>query len=60
MRPGFLRYSRLILLGLALLALSLFGSACATTESENVSPRPWDAPQSWENGMGGMENMQHQ
>ena len=55
-----MRFSSLILLGLALLALSLFGSACATTESENVSPRPWDAPQSWENGMGGMENMQHQ
>ena len=56
-----MRFSSLILLGLALLAISLFGSACATTESENASPRPWDAPQSWENGMGGMglDSMQH-
>jgi hypothetical protein len=26
-------------------------SGCATTESENLSARPWDSPKSWENGL---------
>jgi len=24
---------------------------CASTESENLSERPWNTPQGWENGM---------
>ena len=31
------------------LALALGG--CASTESENMSERPWNTPQSWENGL---------
>ena len=53
-----MRFSGLILL-LVLLAMAMLGSGCSTTESDNSSPRPWNAPQSWENGMGGMENYQH-
>jgi hypothetical protein len=49
-----------LFLGLALLALSLFGTGCSTTESENNSVRPWDSPAGWENSMGGLGNMQHQ
>ena len=46
-----------------LLLLALGGvlvgvSGCATDESPNASVRPWDAPQGWENGMGGMMNTQ--
>jgi hypothetical protein len=33
-------------------------SGCATEEAGNDSPRPWDAPQGWENGMP-MVNQQH-
>jgi hypothetical protein len=44
---------------LALVSLALAISGCATNEPDNASVRPWDAPQSWENGMGGMENYQH-
>ena len=45
------------LLLLALLALGSWG--CASTESENMSERPWNAPQSWENGLpGGLMNQQ--
>jgi len=40
-----------LVLGLAL--LSLIVSGCATSDPDNASVRPWDAPQSWENGMGG-------
>ena len=46
-----------------LLALGavLFGVAgCATNESDNASSRPWNTPQGWENGMGGMLNTQHE
>ncbi len=24
---------------------------CATTDSENLSERPWNSPKSWENGL---------
>jgi hypothetical protein len=45
------------LLLLALVALGSWG--CASTESENMSERPWNAPQSWENGLpGGLMNQQ--
>jgi len=47
--------SRPILLhGLAFLVLLLIGvafSGCASTEPENESARPWNAPKSWENGL---------
>jgi hypothetical protein len=36
--------------GLLLLAGFLF-SGCATTEPENESVRPWNAPIGWENGL---------
>ncbi len=36
-----------LLLCLSVLALA----GCATTDSENRSERPWNSPQSWENGM---------
>jgi hypothetical protein len=48
-----------LFLALALLALALLGSACSTTESDNASSRPWNTPQSWENGMGSMGDYQH-
>ena len=43
---------------LLFLVLSSFALAgCASTESENMSERPWDSPQNWETGMpGGMYN----
>jgi hypothetical protein len=34
-------------------------SGCATEEAGNDSPRPWDAPQGWENGMPLINNQQH-
>jgi len=51
-----------LLLLLALVALGL--SACATSDSENTSSRPWNEPYGWENGLGGMNqynnnNMPH-
>ena len=46
-----LRQALLLLLVLAGFALA----GCASTESENMSERPWNTPQTWENGMpGGM------
>lgn len=38
------------LLGLVLLA-TLWLSGCASTETDNLSERPWNAPKSWENGL---------
>jgi hypothetical protein len=35
-----------------LLTLVLASSGCSTTtESENLSSRPWNTPKSWQNGM---------
>jgi PBP1b-binding outer membrane lipoprotein LpoB len=35
-------------------------NGCATTESENLSERPWNAPKSWEHGLpGGMMNQRY-
>ena len=46
-----LRQALLLLVVLAGFALA----GCASTESDNVSARPWNTPQTWENGMpGGM------
>jgi hypothetical protein len=38
-----------LLLFLVLAGLALAG--CASTESDNNSARPWNSPQTWENGM---------
>ena len=48
------RWAFLLLLALAALA----GGGCATTsESDNMSERPWNAPQGWETGLpSGMSN----
>lgn len=48
-----------LFLFLVLAALALTFSGCATDDPENNSVRPWNAPQSWENGMGGMQDYQH-
>ncbi len=45
----------LFLLGLVI----VLGSGCATDDPENVSVRPWNSPQGWENGLGNMDN-QHE
>jgi len=37
----------LLLLGLASLGLS----GCATSDPDNLSSRPWNAPKSWETGL---------
>jgi hypothetical protein len=34
---------------LALVALWVMG--CATTESDNLSERPWNTPKTWETGL---------
>jgi hypothetical protein len=40
------------LLLLVLFAMMLLGSVgCASTEPENASVRPWNAPEGWENGI---------
>ena len=43
-----------LLLLLAVLALGAAG--CSTSEPENASARPWNAPRGWESGLpGGMQ-----
>jgi hypothetical protein len=37
-----------VLLGLA---VSLIVTGCQSTESANVSSRPWNAPTTWQNGL---------
>jgi hypothetical protein len=53
---GLLSHARCaFLLLLVIAALGLCG--CASTESENLSARPWNTPQGWENGLpSGMSN----
>jgi hypothetical protein len=41
------RWAFLLLLVLA----ALSSGGCASTESENMSERPWNTPQNWENGL---------
>jgi len=48
------RLTSLILLAVMLTAVALV-SGCGTIESDNASVRPWNTPQGWENGMGGMD-----
>jgi len=45
------RLSRLLALGLCLVGLGLFVGGCASTEPDNLSERPWNTPQQWENGL---------
>jgi hypothetical protein len=47
-------YGAALLLLLALAALS--GSGCATTETDNLSSRPWNSPRGWETGLPSMLN----
>jgi hypothetical protein len=44
-----------LLLFVLLAALAAVVSSCASTEPDNASVRPWDTPQGWENGLGGMD-----
>ena len=39
------------LLLLLLLSTAAALSGCASTESENLSERPWNQPKSWETGL---------
>jgi PBP1b-binding outer membrane lipoprotein LpoB len=49
------RVAHLLLLA-ALAAMAAFFSGCASTESDNVSPRPWNTSEGWNNGaLGGMD-----
>ncbi len=41
------RYVLLLVLAVAAVVLS----GCASTESDNLSERPWNAPQGWETGI---------
>ena len=41
------RFLLLILLG----GMGLWCGGCGSTESENMSVRPWDSPMGWENGV---------
>jgi len=36
---------------LLLTAVACVVSGCASTESENLSERPWNSPKSWETGL---------
>jgi hypothetical protein len=40
-----------ILFGLLLVVIAGFVTGCATTDPENVSERPWNAPKTWEHGL---------
>jgi hypothetical protein len=40
-----------IVAGLLLLAVVALGSGCASTEPQNRSARPWNAPKGWEGGL---------
>jgi len=42
---------RAIVFVLAVLAAGLVCSGCKTTESEDLSSRPWNAPTTWQNGL---------
>jgi len=38
-------------LAACLAGLTLLLCGCATTETENLSERPWNAPKQWEHGL---------
>jgi hypothetical protein len=41
----------ILLLGLFAMLLMFGGMGCASTDSENVSSRPWNSPRDWEGGL---------
>ena len=43
------------LLLLLLATLAVVVSGCSTDDPDNASVRPWNTPQGWENGLGGMD-----
>jgi hypothetical protein len=47
--PRFLS-NRLVAAVLLLVALGLGCVGCASTEPENMSSRPWNSPEGWQNG----------
>ena len=49
-----LRAANWVLLLLVVTVL-LVVSGCATEDPDNASVRPWNTPQGWENGLGGMD-----
>jgi hypothetical protein len=50
MKNSVTQFRRWIFLGLFLgSTLALIG--CSTTESENLSDRPWNSPKGWETGL---------
>jgi hypothetical protein len=55
MRRRAVKWLLLIVFGVMLAGIS----GCATNEPENASVRPWNAPQSWENGIPGI-SQQHE
>jgi len=42
---------RFLLLAALLASASFIFTGCATTESENLSERPWNSPRGWETGL---------
>jgi hypothetical protein len=48
---GCISNSRCAFLLLLVLAAVALGAGCASTESDNLSERPWNSPQGWENGL---------
>jgi len=50
--------SRCAFLLLLVLAAVVLGG-CASTESDNLSQRPWNAPQTWENSLPSSMNNQN-
>jgi hypothetical protein len=43
------------LIALLFLIFASLAAGCASTEPDNISERPWNAPKSWEHGLpGGM------
>jgi hypothetical protein len=49
-----------LFLVLALAALAVAISGCASTEPDNASVRPWNTPEGWQGGaLGGLMDQQH-
>lgn len=42
------------LLAIAALVTGLLVTGCTSTETDNASTRPWNAPKGWEGGVPGM------